>query len=306
MIIDFNRNNGGGGGSTPANNKVLKAVTLFPDVMDNGDVVSKIEEELFEWDFSDGTTAKMHIDLDKLDTSKTYTIASFDYWNGAKTDVVLVWNDRDAWACNLYVGDYEIGDEPKVDCYLYPGNYCVLQVINDDKYKYYVSINYIPDDYSGLGGNMIQIGFIEIPENPTKWGGSYEDIPGFETYTITGYTFDGIYHYDATLGEWVKEGEELKDRLDLIEEVAAGGIASNQMDISQVRQELRTATYNMVLTNTTEGLDGTPGVNLHPIFNICAVNQDVYDYLLDQDLLDYSTFYVIDNTIDDEIEEPER
>lgn len=191
---------GSGGDST-----VLKGVSEFPRDAEIGDLVSKIIPiDGFYWDNSDNTTDKMHIDLAALDTGETYTIATFESVSGASR-VTLFYDDEDlVWG--LAVNEENGG--------VYLGGIIPLTGVSDcniplnEFYEYYASIGYLPDDYSGQGGMMIQIGLTNGSFG--NWEGNVTDIRDYTDYDIefaeTKYAADGPYYYDGE--DWVNIKEE--------------------------------------------------------------------------------------------------
>ena len=181
-----------------ADSSVLKGTMEFPEEAEIGDMISKVDEmPTFWWNDSDNTTRKMHIDLDTLDTGETYPVLSFLNEDGEPLYGRLEYNF--GWKINFYDEDDNLASaltltstraaNPNINIPLEDG--------------YYAGIGYLDDDFTGLGGKMLQIGRTDGTFG--EWDGTVDEIPELTTEEID---IDGIPGIPSATGPYYLNGAE--------------------------------------------------------------------------------------------------
>lgn len=197
-------------GITPTDINLLKGAYELPENPEIGDMVSSVlEMPTFWWNSRDNTTAKMHIDTDELDTSESYDIFSFnskDY--GSLTAVLEYDSEGTIWVVNFY--DENDNEVERMD--VIEDETINIEVENGE----FLSLGYIADDFTGLGGYMFQIGCTD--GNFGNWVHNVYET-GVATYEIN---IDGIPGIPSAEGpmywngtDWMGlPGEEVYDEID--------------------------------------------------------------------------------------------
>lgn len=201
---------------------VLKATkeSDLPQEGEMGDVVSVISPSpLTTWNTEDETTAKMHIDtsiLDKLDPSQTYTIASFTSSEGP-AELVMCYEGT--WLARLYVNDEDYDSLFLEDEEPYIFDVPITTDLGTEE-DTYAELLWLGDDYSDLGGWMLQIGLTNGEEG--VWFASYEDIPDLVLTGVSTNVSQGLRVWNGE--EWSDLNQNLQDQIDMIDEVIPAAI----------------------------------------------------------------------------------
>lgn len=187
-------------GFTPAGDStVLKAVTDFPEDPEMGDMVSRLAQlRTFSWNTSDGVTAKMHLNTYPKVPDQNYDVITFTAADGDALVVLGYWEEEEyPWQVQIYVD----GDMVESWDIYWTGETYSIELEDG----HYASIGFIADDYSGLGGGMLQIGYTDGTFG--NWDGGLNNIPDL---VLDDVYVEGVPVEYAAYGTYIFDGDDWK------------------------------------------------------------------------------------------------